>query len=147
MPAQTGMMVFRSGQRRPAETTTGTTTGRPRQMSSTAPVLGPRGQFAERFALLYAEAGEPPLKRVTESVARARKVDDRGRPVRGPARRVSDWRRGRNVPARFAALQAALEVLVGEARKLRPAPVVEGLYDLAAWRQLWEQALASPVLP
>ena len=116
-------------------------------MSSSGPVLGPRGQFAERFALLYAEAGEPPLKRVTESVARARKVDDRGRPVRVPAQRVSDWRRGRNVPARFAALQAALEVLVGEARKLRPAPVVEGLYDLAAWRQLWEQALASPVLP
>jgi WD40 repeat protein/energy-coupling factor transporter ATP-binding protein EcfA2 len=114
-------------------------------MSSSPPVLGPRGQFAERFALLYAEAGEPPLKRVTESVARARKVDERGRPVRVPAQRVSDWRRGRNVPARFAALSAVLEVLVGEARKLRPAPVVEGLYDLEAWRRLWEQALASPV--
>ena len=116
-------------------------------MSSSAPVLGPRGQFAERFALLYAEAGEPPLKRVTESVARARKVDEKGRPVRVPAQRVSDWRRGRNVPARFAALAAVLEVLVGEARKLRPTPVVEGLYDIAAWRRLWEQALASPVTP
>jgi WD40 repeat protein/energy-coupling factor transporter ATP-binding protein EcfA2 len=116
-------------------------------MSSSGPALGPRGQFAERFALLYAEAGEPPLKRVTESVARARKVDERGRPVRVPAQRVSDWRRGRNVPARFAALAAVLEVLVGEARKLRPAPVVEGLYDLADWRRLWEQALASPVTP
>ncbi|MFI9380652.1 AAA family ATPase [Kutzneria sp. NPDC052558] len=114
-------------------------------MSSSAPVLGPRGQFAERFALLYAEAGEPPLKRVTESVARARKVDEKGRPVRVPAQRVSDWRRGRNVPARFAALAAVLEVLVGEARKLRPQPVVEGLYDIVAWRRLWEQALASPV--
>jgi len=114
-------------------------------MSSSGPVLGPRGQFAERFALLYAEAGEPPLKRVTESVARARKVDERGRPVRVPAQRVSDWRRGRNVPARFSALQAVLEVLVGEARKLRATPVVEGLYDLTDWRQLWEQALASPV--
>jgi len=40
-----------------------------------------------------------------------------------------------------------LEVLVGEARKLRPTPVVEGLYDIAAWRRLWEQALASPVTP
>ena len=116
-------------------------------MSSSGPVLGPRGQFAERFALLYAEAGEPPLKRVTESVARARKVDEKGRPVRVPAQRVSDWRRGRNVPARFAALSAVLEVLVGEARKLRPAPVVEGLYDLAEWRRLWEAALASPVTP
>ncbi|MEV6611608.1 AAA family ATPase [Kutzneria sp. NPDC051319] len=108
-------------------------------------MLGPRGQFAERFALLYAEAGEPPLKRVTESVARARKVDERGRPVRVPAQRVSDWRRGRNVPARFSALQAVLEVLVGEARKLRATPVVEGLYDLTDWHRLWEQALASPV--
>ncbi|GAA3436054.1 AAA family ATPase [Kutzneria kofuensis] len=114
-------------------------------MSSSGPVLGPRGQFAERFALLYAEAGEPPLKRVTESVARARKVDERGRPVRVPAQRVSDWRRGRNVPARFSALAAVLEVLVGEARKLRATPVVEGLYDLTDWRRLWEQALASPV--
>jgi WD40 repeat protein len=114
-------------------------------MSGEGPALGPRGLFAERFALLYAEAGDPPLKRVTESVARSRKVDEKGRPVRVPGQRVSDWRRGRNVPARFAALSAVLEVLVGEARKQRPMPVVDGLYDIAAWRELWEQALASPV--
>src|SRR5262249_3933857 len=83
--------------------------------------------------------------RVTESVARARKVDERGRPVRVPAQRVSDWRRGRNVPARFSALAAVLEVLIGEARKLRPAPVVDGLYDMADLRRLWEEAVASPV--
>jgi WD40 repeat protein len=107
--------------------------------------LGPRGVFAERFALLYAEAGDPPLKRVTESVARARRADEQGRPVRVPAQRVSDWRRGRNVPARFSGLSAVLEVLVGEARKRRPQPAIDGLYDLDAWRGLWEEALASPV--
>ncbi|MEU0880831.1 hypothetical protein ABZ345_19685 [Lentzea sp. NPDC005914] len=107
--------------------------------------MGPRGVFAERFALLYAEAGDPPLKRVTESVARARRTDEQGRPVRVPAQRVSDWRRGRNVPARFSGLSAVLEVLVGEARKRRPQPAIEKLYDLDAWRTLWEEALASPV--
>ncbi|MET9628134.1 hypothetical protein ABZX92_11795 [Lentzea sp. NPDC006480] len=107
--------------------------------------MGPRGVFAERFALLYAEAGDPPLKRVTESVARARRTDEQGRPVRVPAQRVSDWRRGRNVPARFSGLSAVLEILVGEARKRKPQPAIDGLYDLDAWRTLWEEALASPV--
>ncbi|MFD1147904.1 nSTAND1 domain-containing NTPase [Saccharothrix hoggarensis] len=106
---------------------------------------GPRAVFAERFALLYAEAGDPPLKRVTESVSRARRTDERGRPVRATAQRVSDWRRGRNVPARFSALSVVLEVLIGEARKARPQPPAAGLYDLDAWRALWEEALASPV--
>ncbi|MGM1061761.1 nSTAND1 domain-containing NTPase [Saccharothrix sp. Mg75] len=106
---------------------------------------GPRTVFAERFALLYAEAGDPPLKRVTESATRARRTDERGRPVRATAQRVSDWRRGRNVPARFSALSVVLEVLIGEARKARPQPPVAGLYDLDAWRALWEEALASPV--
>jgi WD40 repeat protein len=107
-------------------------------------LIGSRELFAERFALLYAEAGDPPLKRVTESVARARRLDERGQLVRIPAQRVSDWRRGRNVPARFAALAVVLEILIGEARKIRPRAVTPGLYDLWAWRELWERALASP---
>ncbi|PRY46517.1 WD40 repeat protein [Umezawaea tangerina] len=113
-------------------------------MSSSGPGMGPRGVFAERFALLYAEAGDPPLKKVTESVTRARRTDERDRPVRATAQRVSDWRRGRNVPARFAALSVVLEILIGEARKAHPQPVVPDLYDLAAWRALWEEAQASP---
>ena len=84
----------------------------------------PRGQFAERFALLYAEAGDPPLKRIAESVTRARRVDERGRPVGVTTQRVSDWRRGRNVPARFAGLATVLEILIGQARKRRPTPIV-----------------------
>ena len=86
-------------------------------MAGSGQGAGPRAVFAERFALLYAEAGDPPLKRVTESVARARRSDEQGRPLRVPAQRVSDWRRGRNVPARFSGLSAVLEILVGEARK------------------------------
>ncbi|MGH3803530.1 MAG: ATP-binding protein, partial [Pseudonocardiaceae bacterium] len=63
-----------------------------------------------RFALLYAEAGDPLVRRVT-------------------------------------AAAAVLTVLIGQASKTRPRPCVEGLYDLATWRRLWEQALASPVAP
>ncbi|KIZ19184.1 AAA family ATPase [Streptomyces natalensis] len=106
---------------------------------------GARAAFAERLALLYKEAGNPPLKRVAESVVGSRRVDERGRPVRVSAQRISDWRRARNAPAQFAALAAVLHVLIPEARRLRPVPVSEGLYDLAQWQLLWERAVADPV--
>ncbi|WP_240439271.1 ABC transporter ATP-binding protein, partial [Streptomyces europaeiscabiei] len=106
---------------------------------------GARTAFAERLALLYKEAGNPPLKSVSESVVRLQRVDERGRPVRVSAQRISDWRRARNVPAQFAALAAVLHVLIPEARRARPGPVSKGLYDMAQWQRLWERALADPV--
>ncbi|UUU23957.1 nSTAND1 domain-containing NTPase [Streptomyces sp. DSM 40750] len=106
---------------------------------------GARTAFAERLALLYKEAGNPPLKSVSESVGRLQRVDERGRPVRVSAQRISDWRRARNVPAQFAALAAVLHVLIPEARRARPVPVSKGLYDMAQWQRLWELALADPV--
>ncbi|MCG0063878.1 WD40 repeat domain-containing protein [Streptomyces tricolor] len=106
---------------------------------------GARTAFAERLALLYKEAGNPPLKSVAEAVVRLQRVDERGRPVRVSAQRISDWRRARNVPAQFAALAAVLQILIPEARRLRPTPVSTGLYDLAHWQRLWELALAGPV--
>ncbi|GAB7103011.1 hypothetical protein JCM4814A_13250 [Streptomyces phaeofaciens JCM 4814] len=106
---------------------------------------GARTAFAERLALLYKEAGNPPLKRVSEAVVRLQRVDERGRPVRVSAQRISDWRRARNVPAQFAALAAVLYVLIPEARRARPTPVSAGLYDLTQWQRLWERALAGPV--
>ncbi|MGP9020039.1 nSTAND1 domain-containing NTPase [Streptomyces sp. BR1] len=106
---------------------------------------GARTAFAERLALLYTEAGNPPLKRVAEAVVRLQRVDERGRPVRVSAQRISDWRRARNVPAQFIALAVVLHVLIPEARRSRPAPVSTGLYDLAQWQRLWERAVADPV--
>ncbi|MEU7409459.1 hypothetical protein AB0B40_09020 [Streptomyces sp. NPDC042638] len=106
---------------------------------------GARTAFAERLALLYKEAGNPPLKSVAESVGRLQRIDERGRPVRVSAQRISDWRRARNVPAQFAALAAVLQILIPEARRLRPVPVSAGLYDIAHWQRLWELALAGPV--
>ncbi|WP_186777737.1 nSTAND1 domain-containing NTPase [Streptomyces salinarius] len=105
---------------------------------------GARTAFAERLALLYREAGNPPLKRVSEAVVRLQRVDERGRPVRVSAQRISDWRRAKNVPAQFPALAAVLHVLIPQARRARPVPVCAGLYDLAQWQRLWERALADP---
>ncbi|WP_416530714.1 hypothetical protein [Streptomyces coelicoflavus] len=105
---------------------------------------GARTAFAERLALLYKEAGNPPLKRVSEAVVRLQRVDERGRPVRVSAQRISDWRRAKNVPAQFPALAAVLHVLIPQARRARPVPVSAGLYDLAQWQRLWERALADP---
>lgn len=106
---------------------------------------GARSAFAERLALLYREAGNPPLKRVAEAVDRLQRVDERGRPVRVSAQRISDWRRARNVPAQFPALAAVLHILIPQARRLRPAPVSKGLYDVVQWQRLWERAVADPV--
>ncbi|MEU2683072.1 hypothetical protein ABZ654_04190 [Streptomyces hygroscopicus] len=108
-------------------------------------VSGARTAFAERLALLYKEAGNPPLKSVAEAVVRLQRTDERGRPVRVSAQRISDWRRAKNVPAQFAALAAVLQVLIPEARRSRPVPVSAGLYDLARWQRLWERAVADPV--
>ncbi|MGW1586529.1 nSTAND1 domain-containing NTPase [Streptomyces sp. NPDC002386] len=105
---------------------------------------GTRTAFAERLALLYKEAGNPPLKSVSEAVVRLQRVDERGRPVRVSAQRISDWRRAKNVPAQFAALAAVLQILIPEARRARPVPVSGGLYDLPQWQRLWERALADP---
>ncbi|MFF9363049.1 nSTAND1 domain-containing NTPase [Streptomyces griseoluteus] len=106
---------------------------------------GARTAFAERLALLYREAGNPPLKSVSEAVVRLQRVDERGRPVRVSAQRISDWRRAKNAPAQFAALAAVLQILIPEARRASPTPVSSGLYDLAQWQRLWERALADPV--
>ncbi|MFG2498558.1 AAA family ATPase [Streptomyces sp. NPDC048441] len=106
---------------------------------------GARTAFAERLALLYKEAGNPPLQRVAEAVVRLQRVDERGRPVRVSAQRISDWRRAKNVPAQFAALAAVLHVLIPEARRERPTPVSAGLYDMAKWQLLWERAVADPI--
>jgi len=105
---------------------------------------GARTAFAERLALLYKEAGNPPLMRVAEAVVQLQRKDERGRPVRVSAQRISDWRRAKNVPAQFAALAAVLHILIPPARRTRPAPVSPGLYDMAQWQRLWERAVADP---
>ncbi|WP_329337073.1 hypothetical protein OG866_21865 [Streptomyces sp. NBC_00663] len=104
---------------------------------------GARTAFAERLALLYREAGNPPLKSVSEAVVRLQRIDERGRPVQVSAQRISDWRRARNVPAQFTALAAVLHILIPQARRAQPTPASTGLYDLVHWQRLWEQAITG----
>ncbi|WP_155848880.1 hypothetical protein [Amycolatopsis vancoresmycina] len=79
---------------------------------------------------------------LARKVNAARKADMFGRPVRISNQRVSDWRRGRNVPSNFVDLAVVLEVLI---RMARPARAAEPVYDLKRWRALWEQAVRTPV--
>ncbi len=103
-----------------------------------------RELFTERFTLLLAQAGDPPLRRVAQWVADARARDERGRPLTVPAQRISDWRRGRNVPASFSPLAAVVRPLIHKARASAPDTPVDGLYDLRAWQRWWHDAATSP---
>ncbi|CAM3905065.1 AAA family ATPase [Kibdelosporangium persicum] len=102
-----------------------------------------RELFTDRFTLLLAIAGDPPLRRVAHWAASSRVTDDRLQPVVVPAQRISDWRRGRNVPARFRQLAAVLVPLIRKASSATPQPPVDGLYDMRAWEDWWKAAASS----
>ncbi|NUT52395.1 MAG: hypothetical protein HOV94_34640 [Saccharothrix sp.] len=104
-----------------------------------------RELFTDRFALLLAVAGDPPLRRVAHWATGSRVTDERLQPVVVPAQRISDWRRGRNVPARFRQLAAVLVPLIRKASSTTARPPVEGLYDMRAWESWWKAAAASRV--
>jgi WD40 repeat protein len=96
--------------------------------------------FAQRFADLYQAAGNPTLKRVADAAeARMRPALARGRSTGVSPQRISDWRSGRNVPARFESLLPVLLTLVGLVRKsgVRPQPE---LIDVQEWKRLWDAA-------
>ncbi|EME14510.1 WD40 repeat domain-containing protein [Rhodococcus triatomae] len=103
----------------------------------------PRVQFAARFALLYELAGRPVLKRLADRANSTIVTTDTRRASFVSAQRLSDWRSGKNVPARFDGLAAALRVLVAAARTRAPEPPVDGLYSLHRWQALWERAQRS----
>jgi WD40 repeat protein len=98
-----------------------------------------RAQFAERFALLYALAGNPPLKQLAVDLR-----DRNGTRIQVSVQRVSAWRKGENVPARFEGLAVVLRRLGEQARQRHPTPPVAGLYDLDTWRSWWQAASAQP---
>ncbi len=99
----------------------------------------PRAELARRLDVLYTEAGSPPLKAVSARATRElRARNPRGRDI--SAQRISDWRLGRSVPARFDGLSSVLSVLIAAARRTHPEPAVPGLYSAPDWRRLWETA-------
>ncbi|MFD6400409.1 hypothetical protein [Nocardia sp. NPDC060249] len=102
-----------------------------------------RADLAHRLELLYTAAGAPPLKAVSARATREiRARNPRAREV--SAQRISDWRLGKSVPAKFDGLSAVLSVLVPAARLNRPEPELPGLYSTTAWRKLWSRAQQEP---
>ncbi|MEV6391756.1 NACHT and WD repeat domain-containing protein [Nocardia xishanensis] len=93
----------------------------------------PRAIFAERFADLYAAAGNPTLRRV------AAQAENRMRAAAAnpaSAQRISDWKAGRNVPARFESLLPVVLTLVDLAKK-RGTALPAKLADPQEWKRLW----------
>ncbi|WP_330253851.1 hypothetical protein OG874_04425 [Nocardia sp. NBC_00565] len=111
----------------------------------------PRAVFAQQFAALFEAASSPTLRRVA-AAAEARMRAARGPGQKGGAsvQRISDWKAGRNVPARFESLLPVLLTLVDEARK-SSAPVPPALLDVQEWQRLWaasnawDPASADPI--
>ncbi|WP_336082730.1 nSTAND1 domain-containing NTPase [Nocardia sp. SSK8] len=102
-----------------------------------------RAELAHRLDVLYAAAGTPPLKAVGARATREiRARNPRGREV--SAQRISDWRLGKSVPAKFDGLSAVVGVLVAAARARQPEPALPGLYSMTAWRGLWSRAQQEP---
>lgn len=104
--------------------------------------MSPRREFALRFDALYVAGGSPPL-RLLASAARKRAHVVKGSEAATSvsAQRISDWKTGRNVPARFEVLLPVLLVLIDGARRRGQTSRVE-LVNLRAWKHLWAQAQA-----
>ncbi|WP_433679452.1 WD40 repeat domain-containing protein [Nocardia sp. CA-119907] len=97
----------------------------------------PRTIFSQQFAALFEAAGKPTLRRVAAAAeARMRAARSPGQKGGASVQRISDWKSGRNVPARFESLLPVLLTLVEEARK-SSAPVPPALLDVQEWQRLW----------
>lgn len=100
---------------------------------------GPRSLFAVSLAELWEAADNPTLDRVAAAAAaRMRAARGKGSGCRVSVQRISDWRAGRNVPARFESVVPVLLTLIELAGS--PSRIPRGLSDLRAWHRLWKTA-------
>jgi Novel STAND NTPase 1 len=102
--------------------------------------------FAEMLSLLISCAGNPLLATVAQSATAAQQQ----RYPRAPAvteQKLSNWRRGINLPHKFESIEFVLIVLIGEARKKKTPPKIDGLYDLRQWKKWWTEARAACTAP
>ncbi|MFE1596138.1 hypothetical protein [Nocardia sp. NPDC058705] len=97
----------------------------------------PRVVFAQRFADLYAAAGNPTLRRVASASERRMRGAQAGTPS---PQRISDWKAGRNVPARFESLLPVVLTLVEMTEKAQRA-LPRTLADPHEWRRLWQESV------
>lgn len=99
----------------------------------------PRTLFARRFTELYEAAGNPTLRRVATASDTRMRAAQGNRPGGASAQRISDWKAGRNVPARFESLLPVVLTLIDLARKKATALPRE-LADPKEWQRLWQAA-------
>ncbi|MFE3188176.1 ATP-binding protein [Nocardia sp. NPDC059240] len=100
----------------------------------------PREEFAQRLTQLWDFAGNPTLQRVADAAnQRMAAASPTARKVN--AQRISDWKRGRNLPAKFDTVRPVLLTLIELARK-SGAEVPTGQLGLPFWRQLWVKSVA-----
>ncbi|WP_446224478.1 NACHT and WD repeat domain-containing protein [Nocardia sp. IBHARD005] len=97
----------------------------------------PRAHFAQRFAELYAAAGNPTLRRVAAATERRMRGAKAGTPS---PQRISDWKAGRNVPARFESLLPVVLTLVEMTEKSQ-RDLPRALADPHEWRRLWQESV------
>ncbi|WP_433592892.1 AAA family ATPase [Nocardia sp. CA-145437] len=107
--------------------------------SETDRIRSPRALFARRFAELYAVAGNPTLRRVATAAENRMRAAQGNRPGGASAQRISDWKAGRNVPARFESLLPVVLTLIDLARKTGQ-PLPRQLADPTEWQRLWQEA-------
>lgn len=96
----------------------------------------PRQEFTGKFSALYTAAGSPSLRSLAASAQRRTKATRApGSSALVTAQRISDWKAGRNVPARFDTLHPVLLVLIDAVRRRDTGPGV--MLNVGTWRQLW----------
>ncbi|MFF2549933.1 hypothetical protein ACFVUS_02990 [Nocardia sp. NPDC058058] len=110
----------------------------------TGPALGnelPREVFAQQLTSLWRYAGNPTLQTVADAANRVMRSSRGESAKRLTVQRISDWRKGRNLPAVFESVRPVLFVLI-EMTKQKSEPVPAPLLDSTRWRQLWVSAVA-----
>ncbi|WP_460729645.1 nSTAND1 domain-containing NTPase [Nocardia heshunensis] len=84
-------------------------------------------------------AGNPTLRRVATAAEARMRAAQGARPGGASAQRISDWKAGRNVPARFESLLPVVLTLVELARKAGN-PLTRQLAEPKEWQRLWQAA-------
>ncbi|MET8871045.1 hypothetical protein [Nocardia sp. NPDC004604] len=104
-------------------------------------IRSPRAVFAQRFADLFAAAGNPTLRRVANAAeARMRAAQGPRAAASASAQRISDWKAGRNVPARWESLLPVVLTLIDLAKKAERKTARE-LLEVREWQRLWQAAI------
>ncbi|WP_433713595.1 AAA family ATPase [Nocardia sp. CA-084685] len=104
-------------------------------------IRSPRAIFAQRFADLYAAAGNPTLRRVAMAAeTRMRAAQGKRAAPSASVQRISDWKAGRNVPARFESLLPVVLTMIDLAKKAE-SQTSRQLLEVREWQRLWQAAI------